>query len=194
MSEAAHDLAKAAELPEGDVIRLLLEQHARIRNLFATVKSATDEQHKADSFDELRALLAVHETAEEMVLRPASRRSAGAQVAEARNEEEAEANEVLAKLEKLDIGSADFDTQFAEFEKAVDAHAEAEEHEEFPAIVSAIDEKDRKRMGTMLSSAEKMAPTHPHPAAAGSTAAQFAAGPFAAMVDRTKDALHSLMK
>jgi hemerythrin superfamily protein len=194
MSEAAHDLAKAAELPEGDVIRLLLEQHARIRTLFATVKSATDHQHKADAFNELRALLAVHETAEEMVLRPVSRRTASAQVAEARNEEEAEANEVLAQLEKLDVDSTEFDTQFAEFEKSVDAHAEAEEHEEFPAIVTGTGEEDRQRWGKFLTAAEKTAPTHPHPAAAGSTTAQFTAGPFAAMVDRTKDALHNLMK
>ncbi|GAB7003363.1 hypothetical protein JCM18899A_08340 [Nocardioides sp. AN3] len=31
MGDAAEDRAKAAELPEGDVIRVLLEQHARIK-------------------------------------------------------------------------------------------------------------------------------------------------------------------
>ena len=34
---AAEDRIKAAELPEGDVIRILLEQHARIRDLFSDV-------------------------------------------------------------------------------------------------------------------------------------------------------------
>src|SRR5689334_3439480 len=134
MGEAAEDRMKAAELPEGDVIRILLEQHARIRELFADVKSAEGE-HKSQAFDELRALLAVHETAEEMVVRPVSKSAAGESVADARNHEEAEANEVLKKLEKLDVGDPEFDKTLASFEKSVDEHAEKEEHEEFPALL-----------------------------------------------------------
>ena len=105
MGDATEDRAKAAELPEGDVIRVLLEQHARVRELFADVRSAEGE-HKQHAFDELRALLPVHETAEEMVLRPISTSVAGDKVADARHEEEAEANQVLQELEGLDCGSA----------------------------------------------------------------------------------------
>jgi hemerythrin superfamily protein len=186
MGGAAEDRAKAAELPEGDVIRILLEQHARIRELFKDVKSAEGE-HKEHAFGELRALLAVHETAEEMVLRPVTSRTAGDAVAGARNEEEAEANEVLKALGMMDVTSADFDAKLAEFEKAVDDHAEAEEHEEFPLILRECDESRRQTMGTQIRAAESVAPTHPHPSSAGSTAAQYAVGPFASLVDRTKD-------
>ncbi|WP_310962560.1 hemerythrin domain-containing protein [Nocardioides terrisoli] len=189
MSTAAEERARAAELPEGDVIRILLEQHARIRDLFAEVQSATDAQHKSETFDELRALLAMHETAEEMVLRPVSSQSAGKEVTDARNEEEAEANKVLVELEKLDVSSPDFDHQLAEFEKSVSDHAEAEETQEFPEVLSSADEKARVRMGTMLTTAEKTAPTHPHPSAAGSPTAQWIAGPFASLLDHAKDAL-----
>lgn len=63
MNNAAEDRAKAAELAEGDVVRTLLEQHARIRELFEDVTSA-EGAHNQQAFDELRALLAVHETAE----------------------------------------------------------------------------------------------------------------------------------
>src|SRR4051794_27843973 len=145
MGDATEDRAQAAELSEGDVIRVLLEQHARIRDLFADVKSA-DGEHKQQAFDELRALLAVHETAEEMVLRPATSAAGGSDVADARNGEEAEANVVLKELEKLDASSTDFDAKLAEFEKAVDEHAEAEEHEEFSLILSKCDEEQRRRM------------------------------------------------
>lgn len=186
MGEAAEDRMKAAELPEGDVIRILLEQHARIRELFSDVKSAQGE-HKEQAFDELRALLAVHETAEEMVLRPVSKSAAGEGVADARNNEEAEANEVLKKLESLDCSSAEFDSLLAEFEKSVDEHAEHEESEEFPAILSDCDESKRASMGKQIRSAESIAPTHPHPSTAGSTGAQWTVGPFASLVDRTKD-------
>src|SRR3954451_21599269 len=121
MGDVQEDRAKAATLPEGDVIRVLLEQHARIRELFAHVQSASGE-HKKQTFDELRALLAVHETAEEMVLRPVSSKAAGKEVAEARNQEEAAANEVLADLEKLDVDTPEFDRMLADFERSVDQH------------------------------------------------------------------------
>ena len=188
MSEAASDRAQAAGLPEGDVIRILLEQHARIRELFADVSSAEGE-HKSQAFDELRALLAVHETAEEMVLRPVSKGAAGESVADARNHEESEANKVLKELERLDVGSAEFDATLASFEKAVSDHAEAEETEEFPHILSSCDEDKRASMGKQLRAAESIAPTHPHPSTAGSPAAQWAVGPFASLVDRARDAI-----
>lgn len=188
MGNAAEDRAQAAEFPEGDVIRILLEQHARIHDLFDLVASTTGDQ-KQSAFDELRALLAVHETAEEIILRPVSKKVAGDGVADARNEEESEANEVLMALEKLDVSSSDFDTKFEEFRTSVDQHAEKEEDLEFPAVVARCDLAQRRSMGSRLQSVESLAPTHPHPSSAGSTAAQVAVGPFASLVDRTRDAL-----
>ncbi|WP_131767115.1 hemerythrin domain-containing protein [Candidatus Protofrankia californiensis] len=188
MSKADEERAQAARLPQDDVVGILLEQHARIRDLFADVKTAEGE-HKQQAFDELRALLAVHETGEEMVLRPVTRDVAGAEVSEARNHEEEAANRVLAELEKMDVGSAEFDTRLAQFEMAVLEHAEHEEQEEFPTLHPARAEEQLQRMGRRLRTAEKIAPTHPHPAIAGSTTAQWAVGPFASLVDRVKDAV-----
>jgi hypothetical protein len=197
MADISEDRAAAAGLPEGDVVRVLLEQHTRIRELFSHVTSA-DGEHKSQTFDELRALLAVHETAEEMVLRPVTERAEagrgeegadGTSVAEARNHEESEANKVLKQLEGMDAGSAEFDTTLASFEQAVLAHAEAEETEEFPLILSACDEKQRAAMGKQLQAVEALAPTHPHPSTAGSPTAQWAVGPFASLVDRARDAV-----
>jgi hypothetical protein len=48
-------------------------------------------------------------------------------------------------------------------------------------------------MGRQLKAAESIAPTHPHPSAAGSTGAQYAAGPFASLVDRTRDVVRSVL-
>lgn len=191
MGNAAEDRATAAGLPEGDVIRILLEQHARVRELFEDVSTAEGE-HKQQAFDELRALLAVHETAEEMVLRPVSREAAGESVVDARNHEEAEANKVLKALEGMDVSGGDFDARLAEFERAVSEHAEKEESEEFPHILARCDEQKRTTMGRALRAAEAIAPTHPHPSTAGSTVAQFAVGPMASLVDRTRDAIRAV--
>jgi hypothetical protein len=188
MGDAAEDRRKAAGLPEGDVIRILLEQHAQVRDLFADIASAQGEL-KQTRFDQLRALLAVHETAEELVLRPVSTDIAGQAVADARNDEESEANEVLKKLEAMDVDDPDFDIKLKGFQHAVEQHAEREEAEEFEPILASCDPELRQQLGARLRAVEKFAPTHPHPTAAGSPTAQLLTGPFVSMVDRVRDAL-----
>lgn len=188
MSDAAADRAKAAALPEGDIVRILLEQHADIRDRFAQVKSATGAPRK-DAFEGLRELLVVHETAEQMVVRPVTKDTAGAEMASARNDEEAEANKLLEMLERMDVNSPDFDAALATFEKSVDEHAEAEENGEFPAILASCSREERQLLGTKVRAAEAVAPTHPHTGAEPGTVKQQVMTPFAAIVDRVKDAI-----
>jgi hemerythrin superfamily protein len=190
MGSAVEDRAKAAELPEGDVIRILLEQHATVHDLFDEVTSTTGVARQ-QAFDRLRALLAVHETAEELVLRPVSARVAGEEVTDARNDEEAEANKMLAELEKLDIDAPDFLERLGAFRTAVVAHAEAEESEEFPRVLAEVDAEERRKLGRTVEAVEAVAPTHPHPTAAGSPVKQAVLGPFASLVDRAKDAINA---
>ncbi|MEU6548451.1 hemerythrin domain-containing protein [Streptomyces sp. NPDC046859] len=158
---------KAAELPDDDVVGILLRQHARIRALFGEVWGA-EGARKQDVFNELRGLLAVHETAEEMIVRPAAKDTAGEDEAHARNAEEREANKVLAELKKMDLSSDEFDVQFAQFQQDVLAHAGREEAMEFPALEAGCTPEQRQTMGRRLLTAERAAPTHPHPTAAGS--------------------------
>ena len=192
MSDLTGAAAQAAGQPQGDVIAILLEQHQRIRELFTHVKGAEGE-HKQQAFDEFRALLAAHETAEEMVLRPVSSKDAGAPIAEVRNQEENQATRLLTELEKMDVSSAEFDRAFAEFELAVLDHAGHEEREEFPPVRVQEDWDRLVSMGTALRAAEKTAPTHPHPSTAGAPAAQWTVGPFASLVDRARDAIKNVM-
>jgi hypothetical protein len=185
---AERERQEAARLPEGDVVRTLLEQHARIRDLFVDVRNARDE-HRRQAFDELRALLAVHETAEELVFRPISRRVLGEPVADARDKEEVEATRILRDLEKTDIFSKGFDECLGRLERAVSKHAEREEVEEFPAVRAGCDAAKLHAMGNTLRAVERFAPTHPHPGTAGSTLRQWTVGPFASVVDRVKDTI-----
>ena len=180
------------DLPEGDVIAVLLEQHQRIEDLLDEVAQSEGEERQ-QLFDELRALLAVHETAEELVLRPVTVDVAGKDVADARNDEEREANKVLKTLEAVDASSADFLPEFQTLRQAVLEHAKAEETEEFPAILAHTDEDQRRGMGTLLRAAEKVAPTRAHPSAAGSHVRQLALGPMASVIDRTRDAIRAAM-
>jgi len=174
-----------------DAIEILLNQHNQIKQLFTMVETGEGETRQRE-FDHLRALLAVHETAEEEVLRPVTRSSVpnGDQVADARMSEENAAKEVLAKLEKMGCDSPDFMPKFLEFKKSVLAHAEHEEHEEFPGIRATKTPEELMKMGKRIKMAEKMAPTHPHPSAK-TTSANYLAGPFAAMLDKVRDHMKS---
>ncbi len=186
----AKDIAGSVK-ENADAIEILIAQHDQIKQLFALVESSEGDERQRE-FDHLRALLAVHETAEEEVIRPITRSSVpnGEAVADARIEEENEAKEVLAKLEKLGTESSEFMPTFLELKKSVLAHAESEEHEEFVGLRSAKTPDELRQMGKRIKIAEKMAPTHPHPSAK-STTANYLVGPFAAMVDRVRDHMKS---
>jgi predicted Zn-ribbon and HTH transcriptional regulator len=192
MSDLTGAAARAIEQPHGDVIAILLEQHRCIRELFTHVKRA-EGRRKQQAFDELRVLLAAHETAEEMVLRPVSCHDAGAAVASARNREEWEATRMLTALEAMDVSSAEFGRTFTEFGQAVLDHAEHEEQQEFPPVRARESRSTLAGMGAVLRAAEKTGPAHPHPSTAGSPAAQWTAGPWAAVIDRARDAIKAAL-
>ena len=187
MNLAQKEREAAAALPQGSVLAVLYDQHARIRDLFDLVARAESPQARQSAFDRLRELLAVHEAGEEIVLRPVTKKIASAEVADERNAEESEAAHVLANLEKMDVSTPDFARALAEFEKSVSEHAQREEIEEFPYILAEVGSQDQLKMGERLLKAEKAAPTHPHPGAAGSTTAQYMVGPFAALLDKARD-------
>jgi hemerythrin superfamily protein len=186
------DTARTSRTETGDdVIEVLLDQHQRIRLGMSAVLMAKGPERR-EQFDEVRALLAVHEAAEEMVLRPVSRAVAGDDIADARNDEEHAAAEALATLEDMDVDDPGFDPAFARFQEDVLRHARNEESLEFPRIRESKDLSERVELGRMLKQVEKTAPTHPHPSTAGSTLANWTVGPFASMVDHVKDAIGSL--
>jgi hemerythrin superfamily protein len=146
MGDSAEDRAKAAKLPEGDLVRILLEQHATIKELFAYVEAASGTD-RASLFEQLVAMLKAHETAEEAVVRPVAAQTAGEEEAAQRNAEEAEADATVAALLQLDVDSAEFVEQFTTFKTAVDTHAEAEETEEFSALQSGLDAAKLQDLG-----------------------------------------------
>lgn len=172
-----------------DGITFLLEQHEKVTALIDAVQNGPGDQRK-QRFDELRELLAVHETAEELILRPITRAElpGGDAIADARMAEENQAKDMLAKIEKLEIASTDFNFEFATFAKDVLEHAHNEEVYEFPLVRDHQDAEALASLRQNLERAEKMAPTHPHPSAR-STTANAVLGPFAAIVDRIRDAL-----
>lgn len=171
-----------------EVVAFLKAQHNLIEDMFDDVLHASDPKAREKPFVELRQLLAVHETAEEMVVHPRVRREAdgGDAIVDARLQEEHEAKELLSQIEKLDVTSQQFVDEITKLRDAVLDHARHEEDEEFPVLEREVDADDLKRMGLAVRAAEAIAPTRPHPGVE-SAKLNFAVGPFASMLDRARD-------
>jgi hemerythrin superfamily protein len=169
---------------------LLREQHDQVRALFSPIEAASGEQ-LAELFDCLRKTLAVHETAEEIVVHPEARQlgSDGARIVEVRLREEAEAKQALADLEKLGPDGEGFGVELRRFKNAADAHATAEEQELFPLLEANLTSAKLSDMADAIRVAESLAPTHPHPHGPESAIGNVLVGPFVAMADKVRDKL-----
>jgi hemerythrin superfamily protein len=171
-----------------DVIAFLKAQHNLIEDMFDQVLHASDPQAREKPFVQLRQLLAVHETAEEMVVHPRARREVENfdSIVDARLEEEHDAKQLLSTIEKLDVTSEEFIAEVTKLRDAVLDHAHHEETYEFPKLEKELDDDDSKRLATAVKAAEAIAPTRPH-AGVESAKLNFAVGPFASMLDRARD-------
>ncbi|AFM16679.1 hemerythrin HHE cation binding domain-containing protein [Mycolicibacterium chubuense NBB4] len=178
-----------------DVVRFLKDQHNLIKDLFEEVFAASSDEAREKAFTELRQLLAVHETAEEMVVHPRARKEVdgGDEIVDARLAEEHEAKEKLSQLENMDFTSKEFLDELASFRDAVVDHAEHEEREEFDKLAKELDGGELKRMAAAVRAAEAIAPTRPHPGVE-SAKLNFAVGPFASMLDRARDVIGAALR
>ena len=176
-----------------DIIEALRHDHQELRKMFARLEAATGKRRR-DLFQRLVAELVRHEVAEEEILRPVSKRDAGKAIANARIKEESRAEELLKDMEKLDPGSAEFTAKLARLRRDVERHAEAEETKEFPRVAKKETTERLAQMGRTYEVAKKAAPTRPHPSTPNTPAANMVAGPFAAVLDRTRDAVRDVLK
>jgi len=130
-----------------EVLSVLSEQHEQLKALMQQVVSCPVQDRRA-AFDDVRHLLAAHEAAEVEVVHPLARRDLGTRdaVVAARLAEEDEAGAAIGRLEQLDITSGQFASGFAALQTSVIAHAEAEEHQELPAVAGTLDSAQKREI------------------------------------------------
>ncbi len=131
-----------------------------------------------------------HEVAEEHVIYPVVRRAPGGEEeAKTRIAEQAEAEKLLAEMEKLDASSVEFATAFTSLRRSVLEHASAEEATTFPLLREMEDAESRSALGGRYELAKSKAPTHPHPHAPDTPPGNVILGPVAALFDKARDAV-----
>lgn len=176
-----------------DVVDLLIEQHTRIRDLFLEVEAASGDARR-EAFHRLVRLLAVHETAEEQVVRPLTRLSVdgGNQIADDRLAEEHDAKQTLATLEGMDPDAPEFSQLLGRLRTDVLDHASKEEAYEFRYLRRDVPAARLRALTAVVKAAAALAPTHPH-AGVESATANTLLGPALSLFDRTRDLARKLL-
>ncbi|MEU0568264.1 hemerythrin domain-containing protein [Nonomuraea sp. NPDC005983] len=180
-------------MTDKDVVDLLLNQHEEIKRLFTEVENAAPDD-RAEAFQRLVRLLAVHETAEEEIVHPYTRHKLddGDEVVGERLAEENAAKVMLSRIEQAGVDDPQFAANLATLRAAVVEHAEAEEREEFPRLRQQTSDKERRAMAAGVRAAEAVAPTHPHPGME-SVSKNLLLGPPVAIMDRARDMIRKAM-
>jgi hemerythrin-like domain-containing protein len=131
-----------------------------------------------------------HEALEEMYFWPAVREylPGGDPLADKATSQEQEAKQVLAELDKLDAGDAQFEELLGTFIKAAREHIEFEETQVWPGLRSALSAEVAAELGTKIAEGKRTAPTRPHPHTPPSPGVLKTAGPAVAAADKARDA------
>jgi hemerythrin-like domain-containing protein len=176
-----------------DVIEVLEHDHREVEEMFGELESlrnASDEDAKSrrkDLTEKVTVELVRHSVAEEVLMYPQVEDKVSADQVEHARKEHAEAEETLARLEKIDANDPSFDDELSTLMEEIRHHIEDEEGQMFAHMRQVIDDEDLRKLGARVEAFKKVAPTRPHPNVPNEALPRTAAGPAASMLDRMRD-------
>jgi hemerythrin superfamily protein len=182
-----------ADEQQSDVIEILVHDHREVEEMFKELEglrgASSPEQleRRKQLTDQVTIELVRHSVAEEVLVYPQVERKVSQEEAEHAREEHAEAEETLARLEKLDRDDPAFDAELATLMAEIRHHIEDEEGQMFAHMRQVIDEGDLRKLGQRVEAFKKVAPTRPHPNVPNDPVSRTAAGPAASLLDRMRD-------
>jgi hemerythrin superfamily protein len=138
-----------------NALRILEDDHQKVRTLFQQGRNATDASKRRDLFDKIDRELEIHAHIEETVLYPALREYEEFEVMVADAGVEHQRIEfLLIELEDLGAESYDFDAKLQDLTDAVEQHIHQEEEQLFKKISEFFDEHELERLGRELEAAK----------------------------------------
>lgn len=180
----------ASDALEKNVVAVLMQDHARIRQLFDEVEGARYDDRRRDAAHELSTLLVQHSTAEEMFLYPEVGESlrGGRELASQGLREHRDLERQLKAWARCRDEAA-FMARFHRLRDAVLSHVDQEESEVFPALEAAVPVERLHELAIRIEQSERIGPTRPHPAAPHHPPVNKLIGPGMGIVDRLRDRL-----
>ena len=183
-----------------DVFTVLGQDHQEVKRMLAelekgpTAATGASEAQLAlrkKMTEELIIEESRHEALEEMYFWPAVRDhiQSGSTLADEAIGQEQAAKQVLANLDKVGSGDAEFERLLGKFVTDAREHIEFEETQVWPLLRTALPAATSAELGKKIAEGKKTAPTRPHPHTPPSPGALKAAGPVAAAADKARDKL-----
>lgn len=183
-----------------DVFAVLAKDHDEVKAMLTELEKGPTQAAGASEdqlalrkrmTEELIIEESKHEALEEMYFWPVVRDHLpdGDMLADEATGQEQEAKQVLARLDKLDAGDAEFEELLGTFSAAAREHIEFEETRVWPGLRTALNTERAAELGTQIAEGKKTAPTRPHPHTPPSPGALKAAGPAVAVADKVRDAV-----
>jgi hemerythrin-like domain-containing protein len=132
-----------------------------------------------------------HEAAEEEYLWPAVRDRVphGDRLADHAVDQETKGKQVLARLENLSPGQAEYEELLRAYIPAAREHIAYEEDVAWPALQQVLTAAEADDLGKDIAIAKDIAPTRPHPHIPPEPAVLKTAGPALAAADKVRDEL-----
>jgi hypothetical protein len=183
-----------------DVFIVLAQDHQEVKGMLAelgrgpTRASGASEDQLAlrkKMTEQLIIEESRHEALEEMYFWPAVRDhlASGSTLADEATRQEQDAKQVLARLDKLGSGDAEFEQLLGKFIMDAREHIEFEESQVWPLMRTALSADVSAELGEKIAAGKKGAPTRPHPHTPPSPGALKAVGPVAAAADKVRDSV-----
>ncbi len=128
-----------------NVVDLIIQDHRDIQALFVRLRRG--EGDRLLLFQQMAALLTAHSRAEEAEVYPQIARATTAEEVTHARQEHAEADELLARLKKMDPDSSEFDDGLTRLMQTVEEHIREEESVTLPALRERSDREQLVRLG-----------------------------------------------
>ena len=183
-----------------NVFDILRADHREVEQMLAALEGNPAQASRATPMrPEARKQLAEkliiesskHEAAEEEYFWPVvrDRLPDGDQLADHAIAQETDAKQVLARLEKLSAGQAEFSELLSKYIPAAREHIGYEEGVVWPTLQAVLTAAEAEDLGKDISIAKEIAPTRPHPHIPPQPGVLKTAGPAVAAADKVRDEL-----
>ena len=178
-----------------DVVDLLSADHREFEQIFQQLeglRGATDEQsvrRKRELVDEVTIGLVKHSVAEETQVYPEVQKKIDKEEAKHSQEEHAEAEKTMKKLERMKAEDPQFDSAVAELIQEIRHHVQEEEGRMFTELRASFSRDELVKMAEKVESVKKLAPTRAHPLTPNTPGIRAVAGPVASLLDHLRDAV-----
>ncbi len=178
-----------------DVLDLLMSEHRDAESLLDQIAQTEQQPNARDIADQVISMIVKHSVAEEMYVYPVMEQylEDGKEQVEHDKSEHQELEELLKKLEGLEVEDPQFPQTVAKIQEVLADHISDEEDEQFPRLREVVPAEKLVELRGKVEMAEKVAPTRPHPEAPHSELFHKLVGPGVGMVDRLRDALSGRM-